>query len=47
LDFAFVANAAKTWKGESDVIVRQGDFPDNEKTSDHRPIIVKLSPPAK
>ena len=47
LDFAFVANAAKSWKGESDVIVREGDFPDDEKTSDHRPIIVRLSPLAK
>ncbi len=47
LDFAFVANSAKTWKGESDVIVREGDFPDNDKTSDHRPIIIKLSPPSK
>ncbi len=46
LDFAFVANDAKNWKGKSNVIVREGDFPDNEKTSDHRPILVKLSPPA-
>jgi len=44
LDFAFVANEAKDWKGESDVIVRDGDFPDDDKTSDHRPIIVKLTP---
>ena len=47
LDFAFVANDAKNWKGESDVIVREGDFPDNDKTSDHRPILVTLSPPTK
>jgi endonuclease/exonuclease/phosphatase family metal-dependent hydrolase len=39
LDFVFVANAARNWKGESDVIVRPGDFPDTDKTSDHRPII--------
>ena len=37
LDFAFVANAAKTWKKTCRVIVRDGDFPDDESTSDHRP----------
>jgi hypothetical protein len=37
LDFAFVANAAKAWKLTCRVIVRDGDFPDDEKTSDHRP----------
>ena len=44
LDFVFVANAARQWKGESDVIVRPGDFPDNESTSDHRPIIAIFQP---
>ncbi|MEZ6095857.1 MAG: hypothetical protein R3C03_16775 [Pirellulaceae bacterium] len=39
LDFIIVANGAKDWKPESDVIVREGDFPDDEKTSDHRPLI--------
>ena len=38
LDFAFVAGIAKQWKCVSRVIVRDGDFPDNEQTSDHRPI---------
>jgi endonuclease/exonuclease/phosphatase family metal-dependent hydrolase len=47
LDFVFVANEAKKWKGESDVIVRAGDFPDSDKTSDHRPIIASFDPPAK
>ena len=37
LDFAFVAGAATTWKTECRIIVRPGDFPDDEKTSDHRP----------
>jgi endonuclease/exonuclease/phosphatase family metal-dependent hydrolase len=46
LDFAFVANRAKDWKGESDVVVRPNDFPDTEKTSDHRPMIIRLSPPS-
>jgi endonuclease/exonuclease/phosphatase family metal-dependent hydrolase len=44
LDFVFVANDAKNWKGESDVIVREGDFPDTDKTSDHRPIIATFEP---
>ncbi len=44
LDFIFVANQAKTWIGESDVIVREGDFPDDDKTSDHRPIIGRFQP---
>lgn len=44
LDFVFVANAAKNWRGESDVIVREGDFPDSDKTSDHRPIIATFVP---
>lgn len=38
LDFSFVAGAAKTWKASSRVIVRENDFPDDEKTSDHRPV---------
>ena len=34
LDFAFVAGDAKKWLPESRVIVRDGDFPDDETTSD-------------
>ncbi len=37
LDFAFVAGPAKDWKSTCTVIVRENDFPDDEKTSDHRP----------
>ncbi len=44
LDFVFVANAAKAWHGTSDVIVRAGDFPDDDRTSDHRPIIATFAP---
>jgi endonuclease/exonuclease/phosphatase family metal-dependent hydrolase len=44
LDFVFVANQAKSWKTKSNVVVREGDFPDDEKTSDHRPILATLSP---
>ncbi len=38
LDFIFVAGAAKTWNFDVENIVRAGDFPDDEKTSDHRPV---------
>ena len=44
LDFIWVANDAKNWKGDSDVIVRAGDFPDSDKTSDHRPLIARFKP---
>ena len=39
LDFVFVANDAKNWNGVSNVVVRPGDFPDSDKTSDHRPLL--------
>jgi len=38
LDFAFVANEAKEMKPQCSVIVTEGDFPDDEQTSDHRPV---------
>ena len=37
LDFAFVSGSAKEWKAVCNVLVREGDFPDDESTSDHRP----------
>ena len=40
LDFAFVAGPAKDWKSSCQIIVRENDFPDDEKTSDHRPFEV-------
>ncbi len=43
LDFVFVAGAAKEWKAVCDVIVRDGDFPDDKSTSDHRPVELVLS----
>lgn len=45
LDFAFVAGPAKDWKPVCKVIVREGDFPDDETTSDHRPIELILTIP--
>jgi len=44
LDFAFVAGPAMKWDLECEIIVRDGDFPDNEKTSDHRPFRLKTVP---
>ena len=44
LDFAFVAGPAKDWSPTCRVIVRDGDFPDDKKTSDHRPIELLLTP---
>lgn len=43
LDFAFVANAAAQWHSSCKVIVREGDFPDTDKTSDHRPFELIVS----
>ncbi len=43
LDFSFLSGVAKTWNASSRVIVRENDFPDNEKTSDHRPVELILS----
>lgn len=44
LDFAFVARGAKKWQARSRVIVRRGDFPDDQRTSDHRPIELIVTP---
>ncbi len=44
LDFSFAAGAAKQWELKSDIIVREGDFPDNEHTSDQRPIRTTVQP---
>ncbi len=42
LDFVFVSGPAKQWQLQSEIIVRESDFPDNEKTSDQRPIRTKV-----
>ena len=44
LDFAFIAGPAKDWNPVCSVVVRDGDFPDDEATSDHRPIELTVSP---
>ena len=38
----FVSGPAKRWDPKCRVIVRPGDFPDNDKTSDHRPVELRL-----
>ena len=38
LDFVFVAGWPDGWQAECSVIVRDQDFPDDEATSDHRPV---------
>ena len=43
LDFAFVLGPAKDWNAICKVIVRPGDFPDDETTSDHRPFGLIIS----
>jgi endonuclease/exonuclease/phosphatase family metal-dependent hydrolase len=40
LDFAFVANEIKELKCECEIVVRDGDFPSDETTSDHRPTVL-------
>jgi endonuclease/exonuclease/phosphatase family metal-dependent hydrolase len=43
LDFAFEAGPAKEWNPVCKVIVRDGDFPDDGNTSDHRPIELRVT----
>lgn len=50
LDFIFVANQAREWKGTSQVLTRPDDFSPEDQNSDHRPVRadfeVKTSVPA-
>lgn len=41
LDYVFVSGAAKNWSLSCEVIVRPGDFPDTDSTSDHRPVVCR------
>lgn len=43
LDFAFVAGKATEWTCVCNIIVREGDFPDDNRTSDHRPYELKIT----
>lgn len=38
LDYVFAAGGARDWTMTCEIVVRPGDFPDNDKTSDHRPV---------
>lgn len=39
LDFVYYAGLPDGWSVVSEVLVRDGDFPDDELTSDHRPVM--------
>jgi len=45
LDFVFVAGAARDWDAQCNVVVRPDDFPDDQTTSDHRPISCVIDVP--
>jgi hypothetical protein len=43
LDFVFIANAAGKITASSQIVLRPGDFPDDETTPDHRPVMATLT----
>lgn len=43
-EFGLVVGSAQLWSSKARVIVREGDFPDDSKTSDHRPVELIMSP---
>ena len=45
LDFVFTATQASSWPASSQIIVREGDFPDGESRSDHRPLLATFGLP--
>jgi endonuclease/exonuclease/phosphatase family metal-dependent hydrolase len=45
LDFIFLWNMPDDNGSRSDIIVRPGDFPDTERTSDHRPVSGSITLP--
>ena len=44
LDFVFVAGPAQSWRASSQIIVTAGDCPDDNRTSDHRPVMAQFWP---
>jgi hypothetical protein len=44
LDFVVAGQGARQWPATSRVIVRDGDFPDTQDTSDHRPVEAVFRP---
>ena len=45
LDFVFTANGAQDWPATSTILVADGDFADDETTSDHRPVLAWFQVP--
>ncbi len=43
LDFVFTANAPASWSATSEILVIQGDFPDDDTNSDHRQVIGRFT----
>lgn len=44
LDFAFLKSNGKPLSAKLEIIVRPGDFPDTDATSDHRPLFLNILP---
>lgn len=42
LDFVFVVGPEARWNVTCEVVVRPNDFPDDDKTSDHRPVMATI-----
>lgn len=44
LDFVFVAGPARDWNIASEIVVTENDFPDDNTTPDHRPVMAVIMP---
>lgn len=44
LDFIVTAGPAQGWRAESEIVVAPGDFPDDARKSDHRPVMASFWP---
>lgn len=45
LDFVFTANGAQGWSANAQIVIGDGDFPDNNQTTDHRPVLAWFQVP--
>ena len=43
LDFAAYRSVTTSLKADCQIVVREGDFPDNQRTSDHRPLSIAIT----
>ena len=43
LDFAAYRSASTPLSADCHIVVREGDFPDNQRTSDHRPLSIEVT----